>query len=339
MRADAGSGTSDGVRPLAHVPPSLFGAVLGISGLGLAWRQAERLHGWTHVPGDIILLAGFLLLAVTLIAYAAKTLRYPAAVRDDLAHPVKGPFIGAMPLGIALQVPALAPFSQTAAMCLYGIAATLALVVHLVIFVRWHMAEVRPEQFNAVWLIPGVGSFIIAITGAPLGLTEIAWFFFAIGIGYWLFLSAILMQRYLFLPRHAGLLAPSYFILIVPPGLMSMIYPMLVPGDVAPFTRLLYYFTLFLLLLNLAMLRNMKGERFTLGFWAFTFPLDTATSASIAYGDAAQVPAIALLGQGLLIATTAVVAAISALTVVEMSRGRVFRPDPVPASASHGARA
>jgi tellurite resistance protein len=56
------------------MPPTFFGSVMGISGLGLAWRQAEKLLDCPSLPGDIILVIGAVMLAIVGPAYIAKCL-------------------------------------------------------------------------------------------------------------------------------------------------------------------------------------------------------------------------------------------------------------------------
>lgn len=59
---------------LAYFPPTLFGSVLGITGLGLAWRRAESNFGWSPMPSDLILIIGGIVLVLVLICMARKSL-------------------------------------------------------------------------------------------------------------------------------------------------------------------------------------------------------------------------------------------------------------------------
>lgn len=163
---------------LEYLPPTLFGSILGISGLGLAWRHAEAGFGWSHLPGDVVLIVGAIMLAIVLPLYAAKFILLRKAVVGDIQHPVKGPFLAAMPLTILLQTSALAPFARETAEVLWIAGAFFSLGLNLYLFVGWYQREHQIQDFNAFWLIPGVGSFVVAITGAPLGFIELSWFFF-----------------------------------------------------------------------------------------------------------------------------------------------------------------
>ena len=53
--------------PPAHMPPTSLGSVMGISGLGLAQRQAEKFFDWPSLPGYIVLIIGAVMLAVVAV--------------------------------------------------------------------------------------------------------------------------------------------------------------------------------------------------------------------------------------------------------------------------------
>jgi len=268
---------------IAHVPLAFFGAVMGVSGLGLAWRQAEKILQWPSLPGNIILIIGAAMLAVVGISHIAKCLIHTDMLWKDLDHPAKGPFLAGSPLAILLQVPAALPLSPVAAQLLFFAGAALSLFLTFYIFSRWYLLPQKMEQMNPIWLIPGVGSFLTALMGPSLGYMEMSWFFFSIGLIVWVLLSAVLMYRIMFGPGLPPPLIPSYFVPIVPPALMSMIFPQLVPGDVSPFTRIIYFFALFLLLLNISMMRTFLRARFSMSWWAYSFPLDTIAAATLIY--------------------------------------------------------
>lgn len=319
--------------PLAHMPPTFFGSVMGVSGLGLAWRQAEKMLDWPSLPGDIILIIGAAMLAVVAPAYIAKCLMYPAMLWRDFDHPAKGPFLAGAPLAILLQVPAALPLHVGVAQVLFFIGAALSLFLTFYIFSRWYLRPQEMAKMNPIWLIPGVGSFLTALMGPSLGYIELSWFFFSIGVIVWVLLSAVLMYRIMFGPGLPPPLMPSYFVPIVPPALMSMIYPLLVPGDISPFTRIIYYFALFLLLLNIAMIRTFLKVKFSMGWWAYSFPLDAICAATLIYGDATDNAYLLAAGQAILVLATGLIAYILLRTLIDIARGRVLIPDPPPPPA------
>ncbi|MBT7955546.1 MAG: hypothetical protein HN731_10155 [Rhodospirillaceae bacterium] len=316
---------------LAYFPPTFFGAVMGVSGLGLAWRQAERLIGFSTLPGDIILIIGALILLIASLIYAVKMMRHPAALQADIAHPVKSAFLSAFPVALILQVSALAPIHLEVAEILWLIGAPASLLVNFYVFSRWYLVGEGVTRINSLWLIPAAGSFLIAMAGKHVGYDEAAWFFFAIGVLFGGSLLIITIYRYIAEPILPDPLIPTYFVPIVPPGLMSIIYPMLtnwqMGDEISSFVRITFYFALFMLLFNLAMIRIFWRLKFSMGWWAYTFPLDTISAAMIIYAHATNNALMMEFGSILLHVSSFIILYILARTLIEIARGTVIAPD------------
>jgi len=327
----AAPNSSDHSPWLAYFPPTFFGVVMGVSGLGLAWRQAEKLMGFSTLPGDIILTIGALNLLIASPIYTLKMQRFPEALQTDIAHPVKSAFLSAFPVALILQVSALAPIHQQSAEILWLIGAPASLLVNFFVFSRWYLVGEGVTRINSLWLIPAAGSFLIAMAGKQVGYDEAAWFFFAIGVLFGGSLLVINIYRYIAEPILPPPLIPTYFVPIVPPGLMSIIYPMLTnwqAGDeISSFVRITFYFALFLLLFNLAMIKIFLRLKFSMGWWAYTFPLDTISSAVIVYAHASNNALMMEFGSILLHVSSLFIFYILARTLVEIARGTVIAPD------------
>lgn len=56
------------------------------------------------------------------------------------------------------------------------------------------------------------------IAGVQHGFSELSWFFFSIGVVFWLVLLTIIFNRMFFHQPLPGKLLPTLFILIAPPG-------------------------------------------------------------------------------------------------------------------------
>ena len=67
-----------------RMPPAVFPGVLGLLWLGLAWRKAAAVFDLPLGLVDACLGAATLLWAFAMVAYAAKALRRPAVVAEDL---------------------------------------------------------------------------------------------------------------------------------------------------------------------------------------------------------------------------------------------------------------
>src|SRR2546422_10694946 len=78
----------------------MYGAVMGLAGLGLSARVAATVFpGFLRAPAYFTepwVALGALLLAVLLPLYLLKLFKFPAAVREDFTNPVTLGFCGAL---------------------------------------------------------------------------------------------------------------------------------------------------------------------------------------------------------------------------------------------------
>ena len=97
----------------------MYGAVMGLAGLGLSARAAATVFpGFLRAPAYFTepwVALGALLLAGLLPLYLLKLLRFPAAVREDFTNPTTLGFCGALPVGMTLVAGGLAPYAPALA--------------------------------------------------------------------------------------------------------------------------------------------------------------------------------------------------------------------------------
>ena len=67
-----------------RVPPAIFPSIMGLFGLGLAWRRGVAAFGLPAGIAETILGAVTLLFLFALVAYSAKFLRRPAVLVEEL---------------------------------------------------------------------------------------------------------------------------------------------------------------------------------------------------------------------------------------------------------------
>ena len=115
------------------LPASFFGIVLGLSGLGQAWRIAVRLWDMPSAIGEGLLLLSALVWAALLVAYVWQAIRYPEVVRSEFQHPVQGSTPALLAVSTLLIVLAALPYSRLLAWIL----AAAGITWHLA-FSLWH---------------------------------------------------------------------------------------------------------------------------------------------------------------------------------------------------------
>ena len=144
-------------RRLEYLPVALFGSVMGLSGLSVAWRLAAARYG---APEWIALgIAGAAVLAFTAmaIAYAVKAIAAPDAVRAEFNHPIAGNLFGTMLISLLLVPIVIAPFALLAAQVMWVIGAVSMLGFAWLIIDRWMSDRQQVAHATPAWIVPVVG--------------------------------------------------------------------------------------------------------------------------------------------------------------------------------------
>ena len=270
-----------------ELPIGLYGAVMGIAGLGLTARAAVPLFpGVVRAPAYVtepIVAAGLVVFLVLVPLYLAKLWLHPKAVREEFTSPASLGFCAALPLGMTLVAAGLAPYWLSFANVLWwsGVALLLAMQV-------WGVARVLQggtelAQINPGWMILFIGGIVVPAGGIPLGHLEASRFLFGASAAATPFVMGLVFYRAAVAPALPEALRPSWFILIVPPSLIYAHSLVLYPG--LAFLDSLLFFGL-LLAAGLALYaRGFLRWRFGAPWWAFTFPLDAFAYAAARYAQ------------------------------------------------------
>ncbi len=285
---------------LEHFPVSFFAMVMGMAGFTIAWQKcAATLHfgGLFHT----LLAPVTLLLFVVLSAlYGWKLARHRKAVLRELHDPVKLNFFPAFSISLLLLAIVLLPSARSAAHLIWLLGVAVHLGFTLYVMQVWiHHQGLEIHHINPAWFIPVVGNVLVPIAGVPLGHVETSWFFFSIGIVFWLVLFTIIFYRVLFHQPLPEKLMPTFFILIAPPAVGFLAYLKLT-GEPDAFARVLYHLALFLTLLLATQYRHFLRLRFFLSWWAYSFPLAAVTIGTLEMFERTGKAAFHLLGIGLL---------------------------------------
>src|SRR5438067_8419852 len=240
-----------------EVPIGMYGAVMGLAGLGLSARSAATvLPGYVRAPAYVTepwVALGVIAFMILLPLYAAKLVRYPAAVREEFTNPVQLGFCGALPVGMFLVGGGLAPYAFSIANFLWWAGFVLLLAFQVWALSRWLSGSIDLAHINAGWLIIMVGGIVAPGPGITLGHAEASRFIYGISATAAPILMALLFYRAIIGAPLPERLRPSWFILLVPPSLVYANGLALYPGS--DFLEPLYPFSLALaaaLLMKLA---------------------------------------------------------------------------------------
>ncbi|AEI76121.1 C4-dicarboxylate transporter/malic acid transport protein [Cupriavidus necator N-1] len=292
-----------------HLPVNLFGAVMGLSGLSMAWRGAGSAFGVSPVIGNAVGVVAVLAFLALAAGYLAKWLRYPDAVRAEFSHPVAGNFFGTIAIAILLLSSVVSAHHETLGQMIWTLGTVIT--VGLTFVIAGRLLHGRTEAANVVpaWLIPGVATLDIAVAG---GTMPMAWAhevnLLAVGVGTVIalvFFTMIISRLIHHDPLPAGMV-PSLIILIAPFEVGFLAYVNMT-GSVDMFAGMLFYFGLFLfLLLSWRVFR--RPAPFAPSWWAISFPMAALSNAALKYAGHEQSAVLAwLAGLILLVLTTAIV--------------------------------
>ena len=306
----------------------MYGAVMGLAGLGLTARAAAPvLPGVFRAPAYFTepwILFGTLALLILLPAYAVKLIRYPNAVRVDFTNPMLLGFCGALPVGMFLVGGGIGAYAPAFGSAIWWIGFALLLAFQVWALTCWLSGSIDLAHINAGWLIIMVGGIVAPGPGISLGHPDASRFIFGISAAAAPILMALLFYRAIIGMPLAEALRPSWFILLVPPSLIYANGVALYPGT--DWLEALYFFGLALGAALLVVSRKFLRWPFGAPWWAFTFPLDALAYAAARYALDHPAPLWkALCGLTLALATF-FVALVLLRTVAAILRTGALRP-------------
>lgn len=309
---------------LIHFPISMFSIVMGLSGLSIAWQKALGTSFPVITTFSSILATTVMLLVSAL--YLLKITRYPNAVIAETKHPIKINFFAAFSISLLLLSVVWHRF-ESLSYVLWGLGAVVQLSLTLLVMHSWiHHDHYRLEHANPSWFIPVVGNIIAPITGAKLGFIEISWFFFGVGIVFWLVLLTIIINRLIFHEALPARFKPMLFILLAPPSIGFVSYSSLVP-ELTDFSRILISVALFTAILLALNINQFRKSGFFLSSWAYSFPVAAFNVALFRYAELTLSPIGFYVGVALLGGLTLLVLWLSFNTLKAIKAGEICKPE------------
>jgi tellurite resistance protein len=312
---------------IAHYPITFFAIGMGMMGLTLAIKAAERAFELPNLVSPGVLVVSAVILTAVALGYGIKALAHPAEVRAEWHHPVRIAFFPAISISLLLLATALLEPMPQAAHAIWIAGTALQGVLALSVISAWigHRAF-QTGQLTPAWFIPAVGNVIVPLAGARLGYLEISWLFFSGGLIFWLVLLTLVMNRLMFHDPLPGKMVPTLMILVAPPAVAFTAWLRL-SGEVGPFGHFLlsvaYVFAL-IVATQAAKFRNMP---FALSWWALSFPLAALAIASFGYAEATASTAHRMIGVGLLALLVTVVVGLIVRTGLAIRSGQICVPE------------
>ncbi|KAL0400657.1 UNVERIFIED_CONTAM: S-type anion channel SLAH3 [Sesamum latifolium] len=168
-----------------------------------------------------------------------------------------------------------------------------------------------------------------------MGLKEGPIFFFAVGLAHYTVLFVTLYQR---LPTNETLpkeLHPVFFLFVAAPSVASMAWAR-IQGSFDYGSRIAYFIALFLYFSLAVRVNFFRGFRFSLAWWAYTFPMTGAAIATIRYSDVATSTVSKTLTVVLCIVATLIVSGLLVTTIIHAFVLRDLFPNDIAIAISKG---
>ncbi|XP_078446002.1 S-type anion channel SLAH2-like [Wolffia australiana] len=319
---------------LLRFPISSFGICMGMGSQAILWKTlaaspATKFLRISSLVNILLWCTSLLLMIAISVTYALKAVFYLEAVRREFYHPVRmnfffAPWIAVLFLFLGLPEVVHVDFHGGAAW--YCLMAPI-LFLELKIYGQWMSGGQRrlsrvanPSNHLAI-----VGNFVGALLGASLGLKEGPIFFFAVGLAHYAVLFVTLYQR---LPTNETLpkeLHPVFFLFVAAPSVASLAWAR-ISGTFDYVSRIAYFIALFLYASLAVRVNFFRGFRFSMAWWAYTFPTTGAAIATIRYAAEVENP----FTQSLSLLLSAVSAALVALVMVSTAIHAVVLRDLFP---------
>lgn len=263
---------------IENFPISFYSIILGLCGLVIASQKFEEIYSTIKLSNYILIFTITIFITLTIINII-KLIKYPKKVKEEFNHKIKLNFFPTISISFLLLSITILPINQIISKYLFIIGTIMHLLFTLKIITIWIHKENEIKFINPAWFIPVVGNILVPIAGIQHTNTEILWFFFSIGIIFWISLFTIFLYRIIFHKPLPEKLMPTFFILIAPPALGFISYIKLI-GTIDNFARILYYFASFLTILLFTQIKYFYKIKFYLSWWAYSFPIAAITLAT-----------------------------------------------------------
>ncbi len=312
-------------KPVSDVPVSLFAAVMGISGLGLAWRKSAPVLGLAPWLGEVLIFAGVLVFALIAAAYGLKIARAPQAMHDEANDLKQVAFFATVPLSLQLLAAGALPMDQAVATLMWVTGTASQFFLLLIILMRWMQGGHPRRIFQPSLFLPTAGLLLGPATGYQLGFIELGWMMFTLGLLLWMLFLVMLFERLFFDMPLTDEELPLLALPVTPPALAFMSYVALNQHMIDGFARFLFYTMVLFLILALAHAGRFARLRFSLAWWSFTFPAGAAAGAAMEYNGAMGTFFPAIFCMAMLSLATGLVGYCGVRTVMGLHEGGLFK--------------
>jgi tellurite resistance protein len=252
-----------------RTPPAIFPPILGLLGLGIAWRRGLGAFGIPEAPVEGYLGAVSLLFLFALVAYGAKVLFRPRVLTEDFRTLPGRAGLAALTMSLMMLAAVLVPYAPRFAAWLLAGGVVLHALVALSALRLYLGGPEEARQVTPVMHLTFVGLINAPLAAVPLGMRLVAegilWYALAAAVIVW-----VAGLRPLLSGNAPAPLRPLQAIHLAAASLLGTAAHLL---GYAPLGNALALFSALLFVFLVVRARWLTVAGFS-GFWsAFTFPI------------------------------------------------------------------
>ncbi len=167
--------------------------------------------------------------------------------------------------------------------------------------------------------------FSVAFLSVNIEISKYLWI---IGTGFHFFLTLfiIFFNRIIAHPPLPEKLLPTFFILIAPPAIGFVSYVKLT-GNIDSFSKILYYFSLFITILLFTQVKIFYKIKFYLSWWAYSFPVSAITIATILMFHKTHLNALKYTAFGLFSILSILIIILIFKTIIAIINKKICEPE------------
>ncbi len=282
---------------LPAVPAAFFGMVLGLAGLGNAWRAATAAWHLPAVIGEILMGLATIVWAILVVLYALKWVFRRQDALAEALHPVQCCFIGLGGVSTMLIALAVLPYDRSIAFVLFLVGA--AFTTGFGIWrtgLLWQGGR-EPGMTTPVLYLPTVaGGFVAAAVAAAFGHADWGQLAFGAALLSWFAIESVLLHRLYTLPEMPAALRATLGIQLAPPAVGAVAYYAVNGGHADLAVNMLLGYAILQALILLRLSPWLMKQPFSASYWAYSFgvaALTTTPLRMIAHGQSGPLTEIA----------------------------------------------
>ncbi|EKD5157587.1 dicarboxylate transporter/tellurite-resistance protein TehA [Enterobacter cloacae] len=316
---------NDETRQVLNLPAGYFGMVLGIIGMGFAWRYASTLWPVTRWPGEGLVALAVVCWFLLTVAFITRAVRFPRSVLAEMRHPVMSSFVSLFPATTMLVAIGFVPWYRPVSLVLFAV----GVVVQLT-YSAWQSAGLwrgnHPQEATTPGLyLPTVANnFISAMACGALGFNDAGLVFLGAGVFSWLSLEPVILQRL----RSAGelptVLRTSLGIQLAPALVACNAWISVNGGEADTFAKMLFGYGLLQLLFMLRLLPWYMSQPFNASFWSFSFGVSALATTGLHLGHSSASGFFHAIAVPLFIFTNFIIGMLLVRTFILLIQGKLL---------------